>query len=79
VIIPLLANFQVVDGQLVQLISARGAIAQLLYGVVSAGTYNNNRTFTSFTSYLRVQKEVAVPVIHTLNIEIYLILLFLSL
>ena len=41
-------QFQVVDGQLVQLISTPGATAQFLYGVVSTETYNNNRTFTSF-------------------------------
>ena len=41
-------QFQVVDGQLVQPISAPGATAQPLSGVVSTEMYNNNRTFTSF-------------------------------
>ncbi|OCL12840.1 hypothetical protein AOQ84DRAFT_311508 [Glonium stellatum] len=37
-------QFQVVDGQLVQLISSPGATAQLLYGIVSTQTYNNNQS-----------------------------------
>ncbi|KAF2497996.1 hypothetical protein BU16DRAFT_525568 [Lophium mytilinum] len=37
-------QFQVVDDQLVQLISAPGATAEYLYAVVSEETYNNNQS-----------------------------------
>lgn len=50
-------QFQVVDGQLVQLISTPGATAQLLYGVVSTETYSNNRTFTSFNPLISECKK----------------------
>ena len=70
-------QFQVVDGQLVQLISTPSATAQFLYGVASTETYNNNRTFTSFNPLISECKKKVVPVIHTLNLKICLILKFL--
>ena len=50
-------QFQVVGGQLVQLIGATSATAQLLYGILGTETYNNNRTFTSFNPLISECKK----------------------